>query len=92
MNTNNQFPDPPFGKILTAMVTPFNQEGAVDYEMAIKLACYLVENGSDGIVLIKLPSAATPFASVSPGTNTLTPTPGCTSVAKFTVSGNLILA
>ena len=51
MNKINQFPEPPFGKILTAMVTPFTQEGSVDYDMAIKLANYLVENGSDGLVL-----------------------------------------
>tara|TARA_S200000501_G_scaffold367813_1_gene404669 strand:- start:893 stop:1801 length:909 start_codon:yes stop_codon:yes gene_type:complete len=40
-----------FGRILTAMVTPFKDNGQVDYELAIKLANYLVENGSDGIVL-----------------------------------------
>ena len=43
--------NPLFGKILTAMVTPFNENGAVDYELAIKLSNYLYENGSDGIVL-----------------------------------------
>ncbi len=42
---------PPFGKILTAMVTPFNSDGAVDYDLAVNLANYLIENGSDGIVL-----------------------------------------
>ena len=40
-----------FGRILTAMVTPFNSRGDVDYELAAKLANYLTENGSDGIVL-----------------------------------------
>ena len=43
--------NPLFGKILTAMVTPFNENGDVDYELAIKLSNYLFENGSDGIVL-----------------------------------------
>ncbi len=43
--------NPPFGKVLTAMITPFNSEGEVDYDLAIKLANYLIENGSDGIVL-----------------------------------------
>ena len=43
--------NPLFGKILTAMVTPFTENGDVDYELAIKLSNYLFENGSDGIVL-----------------------------------------
>ena len=42
---------PPFGNILTAMVTPFKKDGKVDYELAVKLANYIIENGSDGIVL-----------------------------------------
>lgn len=40
-----------FGRVLTAMVTPFDREGAVNYEQAKKLARYLVENGSDGVVV-----------------------------------------
>lgn len=40
-----------FGKLLTAMVTPFNQEGEVDYNQAQKLAEYLLENGNDGVVV-----------------------------------------
>ena len=51
MNKINHMPNPPFGRILTAMVTPFNSKGEVDYDLAIKLANYLVDNGSDGIVL-----------------------------------------
>ena len=43
--------NPLFGSILTAMVTPFTENGDVDYELAIKLSNYLFENGSDGIVL-----------------------------------------
>ena len=43
--------NPLFGRILTAMVTPFTENGDVDYELAIKLSNYLFENGSDGIVL-----------------------------------------
>ena len=42
---------PLFGRLLTAMVTPFTENGDVDYELAIKLSNYLFENGSDGIVL-----------------------------------------
>ena len=41
----------PFGSILTAMVTPFDKNGEVDYDLAVKLANHLIENGSDGIVL-----------------------------------------
>jgi len=37
---------PLFGRILTAMVTPFKENGEVDYELAIKLSNYLCENGS----------------------------------------------
>ena len=51
MNKPREFINPPFGRILTAMVTPFNTAGEVDYKLAIKLANYLVDNGSDGIVL-----------------------------------------
>tara|TARA_Y100000589_G_scaffold205365_1_gene193736 strand:+ start:1082 stop:1999 length:918 start_codon:yes stop_codon:yes gene_type:complete len=40
-----------FGDILTAMVTPFKADGSVDYELAVQLANYLIENGSDGLVL-----------------------------------------
>jgi 4-hydroxy-tetrahydrodipicolinate synthase len=40
-----------FGRILTAMVTPFNDDGSVNYSEAVKLAQYLVNNGSDGIVV-----------------------------------------
>jgi len=49
MTLNKSFP--PFGNILTAMVTPFKKDGKVDYELAVKLANFIIENGSDGIVL-----------------------------------------
>ena len=39
------------GRLLTAMVTPYNKEGAVDYEQAKKLALALLGSGSDGVVL-----------------------------------------
>ena len=45
------FSKPLFGRILTAMVTPFKENGEVDYELAIKLSNYLFDHGSDGIVL-----------------------------------------
>ncbi len=39
------------GEVLTAIVTPFSNDGAVDYERFGELALHLVENGSDGIVV-----------------------------------------
>ncbi len=51
MSAQPALSSPPFGTLLTAMVTPFNKEGFVDYELASKLARYLVEQGSDGIVV-----------------------------------------
>ena len=48
---NTKSSNPLFGRILTAMVTPFKENGEVDYELAIKLSNHLFENGSDGIVL-----------------------------------------
>jgi 4-hydroxy-tetrahydrodipicolinate synthase len=40
-----------FGGVLTAMATPFDGEGEVDFAAAAKLATYLLENGSDGLVV-----------------------------------------
>ena len=39
------------GTILTAMVTPFDDRGAVDEEAAVTLMHHLVEHGSDGVVV-----------------------------------------
>jgi 4-hydroxy-tetrahydrodipicolinate synthase len=41
----------PLGRLLTAMVTPFNDKGEVNYEQAKKLALALLNSGSDGVVL-----------------------------------------
>jgi len=41
----------PFGRILTAMVTPFVSDGALDLEGAQRLAAHLVERGNDGLVI-----------------------------------------
>ena len=40
-----------FGRLLTAMITPFDREGNVDYDRAEQLAVHLVENGTDTIVV-----------------------------------------
>jgi 4-hydroxy-tetrahydrodipicolinate synthase len=43
---------PPFGRVLTAMVTPFAADGSVDLDAAAGLAGYLVdEMGNDGLVI-----------------------------------------
>ena len=39
------------GRLITAMVTPFNEQGQVDYEQAKRLAKALLDSGSDGVVL-----------------------------------------
>jgi 4-hydroxy-tetrahydrodipicolinate synthase len=40
-----------WGAVLTAMVTPFTREGALDLDAAQRLARWLADNGSDGLVL-----------------------------------------
>ncbi len=40
------------GRVITAMVTPFNDKGEVDYEQAKRLARALVASGSDGLVVV----------------------------------------
>lgn len=40
-----------FGRVLTAMVTPFDEDGALDLDGAAELATWLVEHGSDGLVV-----------------------------------------
>ena len=41
----------PFGRVLTAMVTPFADDGELDLNAVQQLATYLVDHGSDGIVV-----------------------------------------
>jgi 4-hydroxy-tetrahydrodipicolinate synthase len=40
-----------FGEILTAMVTPFDANGEIDYNVARDLVNHLIENGTDGLVV-----------------------------------------
>ena len=40
-----------FGSVLTAMVTPFDGEGRVDVDTAVRLAKWLLERGNDGLVV-----------------------------------------
>jgi len=44
-------PGVPFGRVVTAMVTPFAPDGSVDLALAGRLADHLVRHGSDGLVL-----------------------------------------
>ena len=39
------------GRLITAMVTPFDEKGAVDYDQAKRLAKALLDSGSDGLVI-----------------------------------------
>ncbi|GAB4528561.1 MAG: 4-hydroxy-tetrahydrodipicolinate synthase [Pleurocapsa sp.] len=41
----------PFGRVITAMVVPFAEDGSVNYGVVEKLAVHLVDNGSDGLVV-----------------------------------------
>jgi 4-hydroxy-tetrahydrodipicolinate synthase len=43
--------DTPFGRVLTAMVTPFTADGGLDLDGAGRLATYLVDHGNDGLVI-----------------------------------------
>lgn len=40
-----------FGEVITAMVTPFTEDGSLDVKGARSLAAHLVDHGSDGLVI-----------------------------------------
>ena len=40
-----------FGRLLTAMITPFHPDGSVNHEAAAQVARHLVDTGSDGVVV-----------------------------------------
>ncbi|RNM15898.1 4-hydroxy-tetrahydrodipicolinate synthase [Nocardioides pocheonensis] len=44
-------PDAPFGRMLTAMVTPFAEDESVDLDGVARVADHLVRNGNDGLVV-----------------------------------------
>ncbi|MEO3756463.1 4-hydroxy-tetrahydrodipicolinate synthase [Streptomyces sp. B6B3] len=44
-------PQTPFGRMLTAMVTPFTADGALDVDGAQRLAAHLVDAGNDGLIV-----------------------------------------
>ncbi|MGH3386558.1 MAG: 4-hydroxy-tetrahydrodipicolinate synthase [Nocardioidaceae bacterium] len=45
-------PPAPFGRMLTAMVTPFAADGSLDLDQAQRLATHLVDHGNDGLVVL----------------------------------------
>jgi 4-hydroxy-tetrahydrodipicolinate synthase len=40
-----------FGRVLTAMITPFKPDGSVNYDVAAELAAHLANNGTDTLVV-----------------------------------------
>ena len=51
MSLSAELSPAPFGRVITAMVTPFDSQGAVDLALAGRLARHLVDTGSDGLVV-----------------------------------------
>src|SRR5580700_3132141 len=49
--SSEQLGSPRFGRVVTAMVTPFDDYGALDVPAAVDLARWLAAHGSDGLVL-----------------------------------------
>jgi 4-hydroxy-tetrahydrodipicolinate synthase len=41
----------PFGRLLTAMATAFNEDGSVDLDGTARIAAHLVDHGNDGVVV-----------------------------------------
>jgi 4-hydroxy-tetrahydrodipicolinate synthase len=48
---SSTFTGAPFGRVLTAMVTPFDDDGGMDLDGAARLAEHLVDGGCDGLVI-----------------------------------------
>lgn len=40
-----------FGQVLTAMVTPFDNKGYIDFQKTTQLVNYLIQNGTEGLVV-----------------------------------------
>ncbi len=49
--TSGMLPPAPFGRVLTAMVTPFADDGSVDLEGTARVAEHLAAHGHDGVVV-----------------------------------------
>lgn len=55
--------DAPFGPLLTAMVTPFSSDGAVDLEQARRLAAYLVDEQDNDALVVNGTTGESPTTS-----------------------------
>lgn len=51
MNSRHEAVTQQFGRVLTAMITPFADDGTLDVEGAARLANYLIDAGNDGLVV-----------------------------------------
>ena len=51
------------GGVLTAIVTPFHEDGSIDFDSFQRLAQHLVENGSDGLVIAGTTGAGFPLGN-----------------------------
>ncbi|MFV0460633.1 MAG: 4-hydroxy-tetrahydrodipicolinate synthase [Actinomycetales bacterium] len=51
MSDTSLSPRRPFGSVLTAMITPFADDGSLDLDAAGKVATFLVDQGNDGLVV-----------------------------------------
>jgi 4-hydroxy-tetrahydrodipicolinate synthase len=49
--TSGMLPDAPFGRVLTAMVTAFHDDGSVDLDGTARVAEHLADHGHDGVVV-----------------------------------------
>ena len=51
VSSRSDYDEGMLGAILTAIVTPFDESGTIDFDVFQRLAAHLVDNGSDGIVV-----------------------------------------
>ncbi|HSE56331.1 MAG TPA: dihydrodipicolinate synthase family protein, partial [Nocardioidaceae bacterium] len=49
--TSGSLSHAPFGRVLTAMVTAFNEDGSVDLDGTARVAVHLADHGHDGVVV-----------------------------------------
>jgi len=54
---------PPFGRLITAMVTPFDSDGSLDLDSAAALATYLVDEQRNDALVINGTTGESPTTS-----------------------------
>lgn len=59
-----------FGQVLTAMVTPFDQNGEVDFNAVRRLVDYLIDNGTDGLVVAGTTGESPTLTTARPSVHT----------------------